>query len=194
MILYLIRHGQTAWNIERRFLGTTDIPLDEEGLRQASCLKKAFPDCTGWSLWSSPLKRALQTAWILGEPRLHPGLQELAMGALEGLDREGIEVKWPGLLQQWFTDPVHFRAPSGETLPELQERAWAALQDIQKSSKSPLAIISHQLTITSLLCRITQTPLSEFRTFSHTNTAFSTLRLEHGSWELLAQNQSPHLL
>src|SRR5690606_27549059 len=82
-LLALVRHGRTAWNAERRFLGKSDIPLDEEGEAEVARLAAA---CAGRfaQVVSSPLARARQTAATLAPSvAIHAGLSELDQGALE---------------------------------------------------------------------------------------------------------------
>ena len=90
MKLYLIRHGQNDWNLEGKIQGRTDIPLNKTGLEQAAMLAKGMEHRPVTRIFSSPLKRALQTAQIIGESRKAPveiveDLQEVDFGRWEGL-------------------------------------------------------------------------------------------------------------
>ena len=102
--LLLVRHGQTAWNIERRLLGRTDVPLDAVGLDQAARLARRLATTRLAAVWSSPLTRAVQTATPLGAPRLDEGLVECDMGALEGLSGVEFVEKWPEVAAAWRAD------------------------------------------------------------------------------------------
>ena len=72
MVLYIVRHGETDWNVEHRYLGSTDLPLNERGLEQAAVLADRFQDISLAAVYASDLTRSYQTAEIIG--RLH-GLQ-----------------------------------------------------------------------------------------------------------------------
>lgn len=202
MRVWLIRHAQTAFNIERRFLGWTDVPLDAAGEEQTELLAQqfryyGFPD----RVYSSPLKRAMQTAAVLGAPVPIPELREMNMGALEGKTREEIEAASPESLHGWFHDPANFRCPGGETLEELQDRMLAAMARIRRREKRILgglqgrtiAVVSHQLAITALLCAVKREPLSSFRKFSHGNTGMSDLDWERGRLRVVKLNETSHL-
>lgn len=177
--LLLIRHGQTAWNIQRRMLGRTDIPLDDEGLAQAARLGARLLDQPPTVVYSSPMLRARQTAAAIPvfRPGLHDalGLQELDVGDLEGLTGPEMDVRFPGVMQTWLTDPLAFRPPGGETLVEAEARAWAGLQALvaHQSDTPTVAVVTHQVVLGLLLCRISGRSIGEFRSFFHKNTAIT---------------------
>ncbi|HND33235.1 MAG TPA: histidine phosphatase family protein [Myxococcota bacterium] len=192
MKLLLVRHGQTRFNLERRFLGRTDLELDEEGCRQASLLAEVYRG--QGRVYSSPLRRAMQTAAGLGSPIAVPGLMEMDMGELEGLSREEMEDRFPGLLSTWFDDPTHFRPPGGETLAETQERGWQALQEIlEDGSEEVKVVVTHQLLLAGVLCRLSDVPLSKFRKFSHGNTGVTTLERGPAGLRIARLNDLAHL-
>ena len=193
MKLLLVRHGQTRFNLERRFLGRTDLELDDEGCKQALLLAQAYAG--RGRVYSSPLRRAWQTAEGLGSPKPVPGLMEMDMGELEGLSREEMEDRFPGLLATWFEDPTHFRPPGGETLAETQERGWQALQEIlqEQGEEEVRVVVTHQLVLASILCRLSGVPLSKFRKFSHGNTGVTTIEVGPEGLRLCSLNDLAHL-
>ena len=191
MTLILIRHGQTAFNIQRRFLGRTDLPLDDVGLSQAARLGDHLRNLHWDRLYSSPLLRARQTAEAIGVPTLCAGLTEMDMGDLEGLSREEMEARYPGLLSQWFEEPTRFRPPGGETLAEAQERAWAALQPLR--GEGVRVVVTHQLVLAGILCRALDVPLGQFRKLSHGNTGITTLEDRGSDLQLVKLNDLGHL-
>lgn len=192
MKLLLVRHGQTRFNVERRFLGRTDLDLDEEGCRQAFFLSQIYRG--QGRVYSSPLRRATHTAEGLGSPILVPGLMEMDMGELEGLSREEMEARFPGLLTTWFEDPTHFRPPGGETLAETQERGWQALQAILGEGTEDVAVVvTHQLILAGILCRLAGVPLARFRKFSHGNTGVTTLEQGPTGLQITRLNDLGHL-
>lgn len=197
----LIRHGRTAWNVQRRFLGSTDIPLDEEGRAEAALLPSALGPVH--AIWSSPLLRAWETASALGQPHAHPGLAELHMGALEGLDAPTALERYPHVLAGWQRDPSGVEIPDGETMAQLQARCRAAFDTIVADPLPPgvphpgaplrIAIVTHQLAIASLLCSLADRPLTDFRRFTHRNTAWTSLDVRDGRATIVAVDQGPHL-
>ncbi len=162
-------------------LGREDIPLDTEGEAQALRLGARFAADRPTVVYSSPLGRARQTAAAI--PALQPGvrdapgLEELHVGALEGLTGPELDTRFPGLMKIWLHQPLDFRPPDGETLGEASERAWSGLEAVVAAERSAatLVVVTHQIVLGALLCRIQGRPLSEFRSFFHKNTAITEL-------------------
>ena len=99
--LYLVRHGETEWNRQRRIQGLTDIPLNDTGREQARLTGTLLTRRPITRVVASPLGRARETAQIisaelgLGEPQLHDAFVERNYGAAEGLDFHEIDVRYP---------------------------------------------------------------------------------------------------
>ncbi|MSP56489.1 MAG: histidine phosphatase family protein [Myxococcales bacterium] len=200
--VHLLRHGQTAWNVERRFLGRTDVELDPVGEAQVTAMADVFPKVSG--VWSSPLKRALSTAAAIGTPRVDAGLVEMDMGVLEGLDGPSALEQHRDVLARFRSDPTVVLIPAGETMVQTADRmarAWARIIASGSSNgalNEPIAIVSHQMALAALLCRLTRSPLAAYQTFTQRNTAWTTVRIDDPAEPLrvtvLARDQGPHLV
>jgi len=167
MELILVRHGETLWNKEKRVQGISDIELSEFGLIQAKKLGECLKNNNIESIYSSPVKRAHQTAKLIGkfhevEIETDIELRELDQGDFEGLTFSELWEKHSSFLRQWMADPASIVMPNGESLTELQNRAWGVIEDIAKKSKNTV-VVSHNFTITSILCKIQGISLSQFR-------------------------------
>ncbi|MFZ5475585.1 MAG: histidine phosphatase family protein [Myxococcota bacterium] len=190
--LLLVRHGQTEWNAARRVLGRSDVPLDETGRAQALRLRTALPPVR--AVYASPLSRARETAAVLGEPTLMDGLAEMDQGELDGLDAAGLAARFGELATRWRADPAGIRLPGGETMDEVQDRALLALRAIaaRHAEGETVAVVTHQLVISAVLCGLRSEPLSNWRSYQHRNTAWS-----HLHWceppEIVAIDLAPHL-
>jgi probable phosphoglycerate mutase len=125
----LVRHGQSTWNAERRWQGRADPPLSDLGRRQAHAAVPAVAAEGVQLVWCSPLRRARETAEIIGaelsvEVVVHPGLVERDAGEWTGLTRAEIEARWPGHLERGLR-------PSGyEPDEEVVRRAEGALRAV----------------------------------------------------------------
>ncbi len=192
--VYLLRHGQTAWNVERRFLGASDVPLDDVGRAQAAQAAAHFEALRPYTVYSSPLSRAFETARALGPPRVVAGLAEMNMGALEGLSADACMARWPDLLPAWRDAPAEVTIPGGETLAEVQARILAAFHGLVggHGPGERLVVVTHQLALSSLLCGLASRPLAEFRSFGHRNCAFSRVLVGAGV-EILEVDRGDHL-
>ena len=151
----LIRHGQTDWNVERRWQGHYDAPLNAAGREQACRLARRL---SGWpieAIYSSDLRRAAETAQILGDavgltPVLDPAWRELHVGAFEGHTREEIRERFP---EAWARMSQGFiQAPQGESLSELGQRVAPRFEQLLVEHEAQMfAIVSHGATLRSLL-------------------------------------------
>ena len=199
--ILLVRHGQTAWNVEGRFLGCSDIPLDPEGLSQVARLADWLAPMELQRIHSSPLSRAWATAEALQrdrpgqEVRPWPGLAELNQGELEGQHGSVLRDKHRDFFRAWAADPSQVRVPGGETLGECQDRAMAALRAIVSTSQPgpPVVVVSHKMLISAVICEILELPLRCHRLVGQANTAVNLL--SHGSdgFALHRLNEASHL-
>lgn len=198
LTVHLLRHGQTAWNVERRFLGRTDVDLDDVGVAQVAGLRGVFP-AVG-AVYASPLQRAWRTAQAVGAPLAVPGLVEMDMGVLEGLSGPDALAKHGELLLQFRADPAAVVIPGGETMAQVADRmlgCWRSI--VAGAGEGPVAIVSHQMAMAALLCRLTGSPLSDYKHYTQRNTAWTTLSVdpaaasEPGGVRVVAQDQAPHL-
>lgn len=171
--LVLFRHGRTAWNVERRFLGATDLPLDAEGTAEVERLAAALGGAFS-AIYSSPLSRARQTAEALAPPpiRLVDALRELHQGELEGLTGADALQRYPGFLDSFAADPTDLCVPGGESLGAVRDRALAAVRRIaaDHAPGDRVAVVTHQMVIASLACTLSGESLASWRRFGVPNT------------------------
>jgi probable phosphoglycerate mutase len=153
--LYMLRHGETAWNLERRMQGSKDSTLTPRGRDQAAAMGRALavelarePGPT--IFLRSPLGRARDTSFIVGSALgLDPAewrddirLAELGYGQWEGFTWPEIEVDHPDAMARWRADPEAFCPPGGETHHDLRRRSAELLAEIAASSVRTV-IVSH---------------------------------------------------
>lgn len=189
VVLALLRHGQTAWNAEQRFLGRTDIPLDETGHAQARRLAAAIPGPLAAG-YSSPLSRALETARaVLPDPRVIDDLAELHQGELEGLDGPTAFARYPGFFEDWARDPATALVPGGETLVQLQQRAVRAIEDIasQHEPGQVVGVFTHQMVIATVSCAILDEPLANWRRHRVQNAGLTAVAWRPDGWQVVVQ-------
>jgi len=167
MQLILIRHGETLWNKDGRVQGSSDIELSEEGIRQARLLAFSLKSQKIEAIHTSPLRRAVQTAQIINEHHSlaiqnHPGLIEMNQGDFEGLSFKELMAEKKDFLKKWISNPAEVKMPNGESLAELQDRAWHTIQKVVATGENAL-VVSHNFTIAAILCRLRDISLNEFR-------------------------------
>ena len=128
--LLLVRHGETDWNLDGRFQGHADPPLNATGRTQARELAAALAARSFAAVYSSPLRRAFETAEVIAESQgLRPipieGLREVDVGAWQGLSREEVEQRFPQQFGRWLAFGQGWE--DGETYDEMGRRVVAAL-------------------------------------------------------------------
>ena len=179
-ILYAIRHGETPWNVEGRYQGQLDPPLNERGRRQAQATAARLASLDFEAIYSSDLTRAYQTAMALaaktGLPiQADPRLREINQGEWEGVLIDDIRAHWPQEIYGWDHDPWQHHPPGGETLQQLQTRLFAAIDEIvSRHPHGLVAVFSHKLPIALLKIRYQGCPPQEIWTLLPAN----------GAWEI----------
>ena len=160
--LVLVRHGETDWNQQRRFQGQIDIPLNENGRRQAKAAGIFLSGIRFDHAFSSAMTRSRQTAEAILE--CHPGVKltlmqeliEISHGLWEGrLERE-IAEEWPELLMAWKATPEHVQMPAGETLQDLWKRSVTCWHEIAigLSASETVLIVAHDAVNKTILCKL----------------------------------------
>lgn len=193
--LLLIRHGRTAMNAERRFLGRLDVPLDEVGRQEAACVGARLRGLPRAGLYSSPLARAHQTAITLGDPEPVDDLMELNQGQLEGLDGPTARARFPDFFDGWAQDPADVRVPGGETLSECRARAVATLSAIAARHQPgpPVIIVSHQMVLATALLHTLGQPLARFRELQLGNCSVSVMAHSAAGLRVVSVDDRQHI-
>ena len=152
----MVRHGETEWNVLCRFLGSKDLPLNEKGRRQDGYAKAALENEKLDVVYSSPMRRAYETAEIICSDRnikiqTDDGLREIACGAWEGLNGHEVEEKFPGQIELWGNRPAELRIEGGDTFAEVQERMLDAFWRIVHANRGKTILITAHMICLSLL-------------------------------------------
>lgn len=161
--IILVRHGQTEWNRVERFRGRADIPLNETGLAQAEATgRRIAAEWRPSAVYSSPLSRAVKTAGVIAGhfdlPVLtHPGLIDIDYGQWEGLTPDEARVRWPQIINSWYTSPDATHIPGGETLADVRTRSMEAIKELVDCHGSQTVVaVSHtvinRVILLSMLC------------------------------------------
>lgn len=166
---WLVRHGQTDWNVEGRWQGQTPRApgLNAVGRAQALAVRGQLKEARFSAIYSSDLLRSQQTAEWLAEPlelnvALEPRLREMDLGAWEGMLSSDIEIQYPRELEERKHDPFHARTPKGESPLEVAERVIAAMNEIAaKHLGGSVLIVSHGIPLAVILCRAQGIPLEK---------------------------------
>jgi probable phosphoglycerate mutase len=183
--IFLIRHGETNWSVAGKHTGLTDVPLTEEGKKQAALLGKRLQGHTFQKVFTSPLQRAQETCRLAGMGKhaiIDPNLVEWNYGRYEGLTSEEIRKIDPAwnLFSQG--------APKGESVADISARATKVLIKLQ-SLHGDLALFSSAHFLRILTVKWLQLPPSEGRHFFLSPASLSILGFEHQNPALLLWNE-----
>ncbi len=197
--IYLVRHGQTAWNKEEIFRGRADVPLDETGLMQADLVGEYFKGMKIHGIYSSPLSRALQTAQKIAqfhnlEIQRLDGINDMSFGDWEGRPHKEIREKDSKAYRQWVEEPHLVRLPGGEGLDDVRARAMAAMEDvIRKNPGKTLVFVSHRVICKVLICAILGLDNSHFWQITQDTTAINLIQYTKEKYILSLMNETCHL-
>jgi len=180
----LVRHGQTDWNVQGRWQGQTDVPLNALGLAQAEAVAETLDGRPLAAIYTSDLQRAVQTAEALsrtsGAPIfLDARLREIDLGAWEGMFFPEIEATDGERLRALREHPATHRAPGGESPTEVQERVVAVLREIAAAYPDDrVAIVSHGLALAAIKVYLLGLPLDDVWNYEPPNASPEVFSLE----------------
>jgi alpha-ribazole phosphatase len=194
--LLLARHGQTVWNAGRRFQGQADVELSERGRAQAEALGRALQGRRLTAIYSSPLRRARETAEIVARARDLPvtllaDLREMGLGQWEGHAVDEVIAADGERYRRWLSRPLDRPPPAGEPLPDVASRVLPAIGQIISAHPDgdELLVVGHGGVIGVYCCHILGLSLN----------ALWRLRIDNASLtvvvppRLLSFNETAHL-
>jgi broad specificity phosphatase PhoE len=198
--IYLIRHGETDWNRDRRIQGQSDIPLNARGRSQAAALAERLAGLPLEMIYSSDLGRARETAGRIAAAQgreipvvATPDLRECDYGLWEGLPREEIARRFAADWQRWLRGDAVGRATGGEDFPALARRVGRAFQRALGEDKT-LLISAHRGPLQAILCAALGVEAGRRRRFLVANCSLTVLACDPGhSARLTLFNDIGHL-
>jgi len=176
--IYLLRHAQSEGNKLKIFQGKLDYPLSEEGKRQALRAAEILKKLQLEVIYTSPQKRAYQTAELVAEKlklplKVDENLREISYGILEGRKHQEVE-NWESY-QRWLEDPVKNPLEDVEDLFETQKRF---IEFLKKLSEKRVLVVTHGGIIRIALCTVGNIPLNSIWKFSVGNCSLSKVEIK----------------
>ncbi|MCX7803719.1 MAG: histidine phosphatase family protein [Planctomycetota bacterium] len=197
-LLYLARHGTTGPAYAGRYVGSTDAPLSPEGREEAAALGRRFRGLGIEKCFSSPLRRARETAEIaagpLGVPlAVDPDLREVDFGDWEGKTFAEILAGDPAGVEKWAAFAGDFRFPGGEALRDFEARVEAAAGRLAADCCGRIAAVAHGGVVKGIVCRLLGLPLRCHVLFSIKPASITTIEFRDGKPVLAGLNDVCHL-
>ncbi|MYN15250.1 histidine phosphatase family protein [Rugamonas sp. FT107W] len=202
--ILLIRHGETAWNAVRRLQGHTDIPLNDEGTRQAAALAQALAAERVDVLVSSDLQRAMQTAQAVADQydglrvQTDEQLRERCYGVFEGMLYAEIERQYPAEYALWQARDIDAVMPSGEreaeSFRQFYRRATGGIADwARRHPGRTIAIVAHGGVLECAYREAVGMSLDSPRVFQVKNASINRFTWSDGKLALTSWGEVDHL-
>jgi probable phosphoglycerate mutase len=194
-----LRHGQTAWNAEARMQGQLDIPLNDEGRKQAERAARALQGEGIEAIYSSDLSRASETAQLIARAlglavRFDADLRERCFGIFQGQTWAEIEAHSPESCQRWRQRDLAFAPEGAETIPQFYARCTQAAQRIaQAHPGQTIALVAHGGVMDCLYRAASRLALDAPRSWSLENASINRLLHTPGGFTLVGWNDTLHL-
>ena len=195
--LFLVRHGLTVQNQQRRYCGISDVSLSEQGSHQAQLVGQILCSEDFTLIYTSPLKRCLATAEaICKSPDICvaplAGLSEIDFGLWEGLTFEEIQTAYPDQLKVWCENPDGFTFPQGESVCDFRKRVLASLEVILEA-KGDVLIVAHGGSLRVIICHLCGWPMESLHSFELDPASLTILEYYENSTVVRVLNETCHL-
>jgi probable phosphoglycerate mutase len=198
--LLIVRHGESAWNVEGRYQGRRDAPLSLRGAEQARALARHLAGDVRLrpaAIVASPLSRTLRTAQIVAESVSAPvstdeRIIEICHGAWEGMLKGDVARRWPDMMLAWKERPDTVTFPGGESLADVQRRWRDFVGDLDRYA-GPLLVVTHDVLVRLALLDAHARSLSALNEYSVENAALTLMECEAGKLQLVSMNDAAFL-
>jgi broad specificity phosphatase PhoE len=184
--LYLARHAESDWNAEQRFQGHVDRPLTERGRAQAAALAERLSEIALQAVYSSPLRRAFETAEAVATPKrlrpvAHPDLREVDVGAWAGLSRAEVAERFPQAFRRWVDGGEGWE--DGETYRQMSVRVLRVVREIaERHPNGSVLVVSHGGPIRAVVAAAAEMDVHAYRRLHRVedNAGLSRVAVEGG--------------
>ena len=196
--LILVRHGQTDWNVQRRYQGQTDAQLNAVGKRQAEQIAARLANTAIDTIYASDLQRAWETATIIAQklaltPISEPRLREIKFGIIEGLTFDEAQARYPEMIAAWLAD--RNQPPTGgETLTAFSERIYAMLDHLRHNHDGEtVLLVAHGGPLLEMIRTLLRMPAAGRWYFKLDNASITQIILHDNTPVLQHLNDICHL-
>ena len=198
--IYIVRHGQTEWNLLGKTQGHGNSDLTPKGIEQAELLADSMTKYPIDYIYSSDLGRAYQTAEIIGnklniEVEKTEALREMNFGTWEGRIIKDIIEEDPELYKMWRNEPHLAKIPQGETLSQIKERTDAFIKEInEKYDGKHIVLVTHSLCARIMLLSFLDSDVKNIYRINQANTALNIIELRDYGHVVMKMNDTTHII
>ena len=200
--IFLIRHGETEFNRLGIFRGRFEVDLNDRGRNQAEEIGQALKSQGLEVLYAGPLRRALETAEIVGRTIgvkhvVDEAFNNICLGKWQGVPKQQVMHDYPDLWKQWSTAPERLLLPGGETVEDVKRRAYARVLEIVSGESAlfgaTIGIVTHRSVMKGLAAAFLRVPAPYFWKFYIDNAAYSIFEYDSSGFTLISWNNNSHL-
>ena len=198
--IYIVRHGQTEWNLLGKTQGHGNSDLTPKGIEQAELLADSMTKYPIDYIYSSDLGRAYQTAEIIGnklniEVERTEALREMNFGTWEGRIIKDIIEEDPELYKMLRNEPHLAKIPQGETLSQIKERTDAFIKEInEKYDGKHIVLVTHSLCARIMLLSFLDSDVKNIYRINQANTALNIIELRDYGPVVMKMNDTTHII
>lgn len=198
--IYIVRHGQTEWNLLGKTQGHGNSDLTPKGIEQAELLADSMTKYPIDYIYSSDLGRAYQTAEIIGnklniEVEKTEALREMNFGTWEGRIIKDIIEEDPELYKMWRNEPHLAKIPQGETLSQIKKRTDAFIKEInEKYDGKHIVLVTHSLCARIMLLSFLDSYVKNIYRINQANTALNIIELRDYGPVVMKMNDTTHII
>ncbi len=184
--IFLVRHGETQWNLGEIFRGRADVPLNERGREQAEAVGRALAGLDFNAVYASPLSRAVETASKIAahhgiEVMTDEGLIDIDYGEWEGIPKEEIKGRYADLYGRWMKAPNEVVFPGAESILDVRERAFEAILRLAgRHAGETIALVSHRVVNKMILAAVMGMDSSRFWDIEQDTACINVIRYVKG--------------
>lgn len=194
--IFLLRHGEINPGPERTFVGQRDLPLTNEGIRQATWWRDALKDFVFSAVYCSDLQRCVRTAEIVAgaeRPSLEPTPQfrEIHLGEWEGVPVEKIRTRFPDQWRDRYANLAHYVVPGGESFADVGARVIPMFEKIVASASGDVLITAHSGVNRVILCHVLGAPTDRILCISQDYACLNVIAIEGGAAQVQSMNLRP---
>jgi len=194
-----VRHGETSWNLDKRYQGHSDISLNKKGVEQAQAVAKRLSTERISAVYSSDLMRAAKTAELIAMQHSlpvisMPELREVNFGLWEGLTYEQIMATWPDELSAIYSKPGTICIPDGESFDDVTKRVEIGMATCIKTHQNEtIVIVSHGGAMRVALCNALGLPIEKIWSLRQDSTAINVIEYFEGMTIVSLVNDTCHI-
>lgn len=200
MDILLVRHAESIANTQGIYQGQTyDTDLSETGYKQATALAKALTALKIQTIYTSPLKRTVQTAEIinakllLNAPLTDNRLLEINHGKWEGKTKQQIDQLFPGQMDIWKNNPDNLTMPQGEHVNQVYQRILEFLQEISRQDYTRTLVVTHDAVIRVILTKLLMREIKDLWLYQLDAAGYSTIEWNGQFKQVIKINENSHL-